>query len=468
MSTNNRILIASPCYDRVDSDILEDWMRLAYHCGRRMPEYEFFLGIKSKSEQFRARNVIVEAAQQNNCDWILMIDDDMKIDAFDEGHEAYNFLPKLIAHDKDICGVLYYQRGGECNPVLMTTINDKGYRFLRDDEIEHKLQKVAVAGGGCLLIKTRVFDRIQVPYFAPEYEYGTDVQLCRKAAEKGFEIWADTSIEFGHNRNEKATVTSRNKHQFQDTMQIGAKHTFVMGDLFFRLINDAKEYTEISSIDEMWVRAENSLDLLREGGLTDAESYRQYPIDRICRQVWFNTQRSMKKKMTEFVLASINHNHPLRILEFGSGIGLLSLALAEKGHNVTALDIRGTATLEFLKWRAAKYGVPVKFIESEGGVPQLTGEYDVIIAMDSIEHVKEWREVISVLGRHLKMNGLVFSNNAVLEDVTHPEHYPVYPVEFVSAMAQAQLMPCTQLSYLKSEVTVVNKEVPELVEAGGK
>ncbi len=58
---NNRIFIGSPIYGKVDQEILEDWMRLAYHCGRRMPEYDFFLGIKTKSEQFRARNTIVES-----------------------------------------------------------------------------------------------------------------------------------------------------------------------------------------------------------------------------------------------------------------------------------------------------------------------------------------------------------------------------------------------------------------------
>ena len=44
-----------------------------------MPDYDFELGIKTKSEQFRARNAIVEGAIGRGCDWILMIDDDMII-----------------------------------------------------------------------------------------------------------------------------------------------------------------------------------------------------------------------------------------------------------------------------------------------------------------------------------------------------------------------------------------------------
>ncbi len=451
---NNRILIASPCYGSVAPELLDDWMRLAYHCGRRMPEYEFFLGIKSKSEQFRARNTIVEAAQQFNCDRILMLDDDMIIDWDERGCEAYDFLKTLIAHDKDICGIRYYQRGAECQPVLMTKLGDKGYRFLRDDEIENGLQKVDVAGGGCLLIKTRVFDRIPFPYFAPEYEFGTDIQLCRKASEKGLEVWADTSIELGHLRNEKVTVTSRNRHQFQDQpVAVNNKHTFVMSDLYQRLIQDAMDYTDIRSTEEMWYRGKQERP--PQGEMSDADSYRLYPIDRVCRQIWYNTEVSVKKRVTEFVLSTVTHNRPLRILEFGSGIGVISFALAEKGHDVTALDIRGTETLEFLKWRTKKHGVPMKFIESEGGVPQLPDlQYDVIVAMDSIEHVENWQGVVRTLSDHLRPEGMFFANNGIFEDIGHPEHYPVFPVDFVSTCAYAQLMPHTQISYIKREVTV--------------
>ncbi len=463
---NNRILIASPMYGDVSSIVLEDWIGLFYHCGRRMPDYEFFLGIKPKSEQFRARNMIVEAAQQFNCDRILMLDDDMVIDWEKRGSAAYDeMFTKLIGHDKDICGILYHQRGQECSPVLMTKISEKGYRFLREDEIEHGLQKVDVAGGGCLLIKTRVFDRISQPYFAAEYEFGTDIQLCRKAAEKGFEIWADTSIELGHLRNEKVVVTSQNRHQFQDGVPISHKRSFVMSDLFQRITTDAMIYTDILSTEELFYRGQAAREI--DPNLSDADNYRKFPIDRICRQVHFNTQNDIKKKVTEFILAGIPNNRPLRILEFGSGIGLLSFALAEKGHDVTALDIRGTETLEFLKWRTAKYGVPMKFIESEGGPPDLKLEYDVIIAVDSIEHVEQWQDTIRVLADHVRPLGMFFANNGIFEDFTHSEHYDVSAIDFVKTCADARLMPHTQISFIKQEVRTKEDPTPKVLEMVG-
>ena len=448
---NNRILLASPCYGKVDPEILDDWMRFAYHCGRRLTDYEFFIGIKTKSEQFRARNMIVEGAQQHNCDWILMLDDDMVIDCNERGHEAYDFLKKLLSHDKDICGALYYQRGGECSPVLMAKLGEKGYRFLRDDEITHGLQKVDVAGGGCLLVKTRVFDRITYPYFAPEYEFGTDVQLCRKATEKGFEVWADTSIELGHLLNEKAVVTNRNRHQFKrETTHLGgSKTTFVVADTYQRLANDALEYTGHESIDAMYHSAADFLNHRKESGLSDAEWYRQFPKERVARQVWFNTENSAKKLMTQYIIGAIAHHRPLRILDFGCGIGIPAFALAEKGHKITAMDIRGTGTLDFLRWRANKHGVPIEVVESEGGVPELKGEYDAIIAMDVLEHIPEWQQVLERFAFHLREDGMLFANNAILDDMTQPEHYELRPKEFIKACAETSLMPFTQISYSK-------------------
>lgn len=455
---NNRILLASPCYGKVDPEILDDWMRFAYHCGRRLTEYEFFIGIKSKAEQFRARNLIVEGAQQHNCDRILMLDDDMVMDWQDRGHESFDFLRKLLSHDKDVCGVLYYQRGGECAPVLMTKLGEKGYRFLRDDEIENGLQLVDVAGGGCLLIKTRIFDRIAFPYFAPEHEFGTDVQLCQKAAEKGFEIWADTSIELGHLRNEKTIVSSQNRHQFQaghDSLG-GVKTTFVAADLYSRLIADAVEHTGRSSVDEMAHDANTFMELRKESNLPDPDWYREFPMERVCRQIWFNTENSTKKLMTQYILGAIAHHKPLRILDFGCGIGIPAFALAEKGHHVTAMDIRGTGTLDFLRKRSVKHGVRLDIVESEGGIPEIAGMFDVIIAMDCLEHIPEWRKVLSVLSDHLKPQGVLFSNNAILDDMTQPEHYELHPKDFIAACVGVDLMPFTQISYIKNQEVQVH------------
>ncbi len=452
---NNRILLASPCYDGLPREVSEDWMRFAYHCGRRIPEYEFFIGLKDKSEQFRARNMIVEGAQQHNCDRILMLDDDMIIDWQDKGKESFDFLRKLIAHDKHICGVLYYQRGGECEPVLMKAINDgNAYRMLHDDEVTHSLQQVDVAGGGCLLIQTRIFDRIPFPYFAPEHKWGTDIQLCEQARKKGFEVWADTSIELGHLRNERVVISSANRHIYTTAKQTVSKVTFVASDLYGRLVADAEQYTGLTEAQMLANENDAYLELKREFKGTDAEWYREFPLQRIGRHIWYNTQNDYKKRLNQYILSAIPANKPLRILDFGCGLGVTAYALAEKGHAVTALDIRGGGGMEFLKWRTEKHGVPMKFIESEGEVPTLSEDYDVIIAMDSLEHITEWKQALNVLADHLRWGGFLFSNNAVLYDKTQPEHYDLHPEDFLVATARAHLHPHGQIHYMKTNLEV--------------
>lgn len=468
-TTKQTVVIGVPCYGSVAPDVLDDWMAFAYYCGRRLPQFEFQLAIKTKSEQFRARNAIVEAAQQANADWLLMLDDDMIINPLRETlapSTDYAFLERLIAHDKDICGALYFQRTGACSPVLMTKVGETGYRFLRDDELTHGLQRVDVAGGGCLLVKMRVFDRLKQPYFQPENLYGTDIQLCRAAHEKGFEVWADTSIELGHVREERVIVTSRNRSQFQmtDSTPGEVKKRFIAADIYGRLAQDACAWTGYRDADEMRVYAQAFHDhhaTWKAQGGSDAEWYRQFPKERVCRQVWFNTESMHKRQMTEFILSAINHTQPLDMLDFGCGIGIPAFTLADKGHRVTACDIRGTGTLEFLKWRAKTHSVPLTVHEidgvTDGGQPHLgDARFDVVIAMDCLEHIEDWRTTLRELVNHLKPSGVLFANNAVLDDLQHPEHYPTCrPKDFLAACVALDLTPVNSITYVKSATPAV-------------
>lgn len=452
-----RVFIGVPCYAEVAPEVLDDWTRFFYHLGRRLPQYEFFSGIVTKREQFRARNSIVEAAQSVNADYLLMLDDDMVINPWITSgpSDDYDLIEKLLAHQKDIIGALYYQRTGECAPVLMVKAGEKGYRFLRDDELTHGLQQVDVAGGGCLLVKMSVFDRLTYPYFEPEFKYGTDVQLCRAAAEKGFTVWADTSIEVGHVRDQRVVMTSRNKHQFQmtDVLSGDVKKSLITTDIYTRLLQDACEWTGYQDAQEMRVYAQTFLDghtaWKRDGG-SDHDWYRQFPKERVCRQIWFNTESGHKRQMTEFILSAIDHHQPLDILDFGCGIGIPAFTLAEKGHRVTACDLEGTGTFEFLQWRVKTHRLTMTFHASRGDVPHLgDAQFDVIIAMDCLEHIANWKLTLRELASHLKPGGALFANNAILEDVTHPEHYALYPKDFVPACVELDLMPMNAILYVK-------------------
>jgi 2-polyprenyl-3-methyl-5-hydroxy-6-metoxy-1,4-benzoquinol methylase len=347
----------------------------------------------------------------------------------------------------------------------MTKVSDRGYRFLRDDEITHGLQRVDVAGGGCLLVKMRVFDRLTQPYFAPEFEYGTDVQLCRQAAEKGFEVWADTSIELGHLKPTRTIVTTRNRHQFQlnDQLPGEVKRTFVSTAVYDDLIRDAAAWTGYRDLAEMTAYAQTFHDhweTHKAAGGSDVDWYRLFPKERVARQVWFNTTATHKRQMTDFILNAVNHATPLSILDFGCGIGIPAYVFAQKGHDVMAMDIAGTGTFEFLRWRVKQAGLSMTFAESRGGVPALSSHrFDIIVAMDCLEHIPEWRRTLTELVAHLKPGGALFCNNAILDDPHHAEHYDLRPKDFQIAAAEEHLIASNQILYLK------RADVPEPVHA---
>ena len=98
-----RVCIGIPCFQGVTYEVLDDYMRFAYYLGRRNPQYDFFLAIKGKSEQFRARNAIVESAIATGCDYLFMLDDDhvIDIDKTLGPNDRYDALNKLITHLKE-------------------------------------------------------------------------------------------------------------------------------------------------------------------------------------------------------------------------------------------------------------------------------------------------------------------------------------------------------------------------------
>ena len=87
------------------------------------------------------------------------------------------------------------------------------FQFLNEDDMKKKegLFEAVYTGLGFTLIRYGVFEALQYPWFEPlSFQFGNirdfcseDVAFCRKAKEKGFNIWVDPAIKVGH---EKKTV----------------------------------------------------------------------------------------------------------------------------------------------------------------------------------------------------------------------------------------------------------------------
>jgi SAM-dependent methyltransferase len=93
---------------------------------------------------------------------------------------------------------------------------------------------------------------------------------------------------------------------------------------------------------------------------------------------------------------------PLRILDVGCAQGTLALMLAERGHTVTAIDIRP----QFLAYAKSRYTKgDIQFIAANALEDELPGEHDLIFANQVIEHLVYPRQFLSRLGLLLKPGG---------------------------------------------------------------
>lgn len=146
----------------------------------------------------QSRQALAESAVEGEASHILFIDDDMVFPP--------DTAKRLLSHRKWVVG---------CNcPTKMipatTTARQKSEKssgnqvFSTPDK--HGLEKVWRVGTGVLLIDTRVFEKLEKPWFpmrwVPELQnwQGEDWGFCEKLEEAGFPIFVDHDLsrEIGH------------------------------------------------------------------------------------------------------------------------------------------------------------------------------------------------------------------------------------------------------------------------------
>jgi len=508
-----RIAIGIPVFQNYPPEVAHDYMRMMYHFGRRMPEHDFFLVAKSKSEQFRARNSIVTTALQFNCDYLLFLDDDHIFDWKEvPNHDSYGFLGKLLEHDKDIVGALYYHRTGEYRPVLMRHTGEPGkaYTFLTDAEIEGKLQRVDVQGGGCMLINLKVFDKITPPYFEPEMQtnrdvarfiermlsdasggpyrdgiqsvldalkkapeselealksLGTDIQLCRKAAEEGFEVWCDTSIVVGHLKQEKEIVHSENRANFiaDNALKGGLAEDWLFDNWLKGYRDDVREYTGLDNETILEKAIQYNEGRKQVGDWENKDDYyRSLGVEQLCRQCYYHNRPAVAQEsliiLKQFKLGFRGYG-----LDVGCGSAPVGYELVKKGHHMDFVDLDGAGAYEFLKWRVEK-NKDVDSLEDRAGW-SMGGPYDFCLFLDSIEHMQDWKGVLGDAIGRMKPRGILITNYFGNHDYNNPEHISMDKGAVSQFLADIGMVPKSNALWVKDDTFMGQKFDPKLQES---
>lgn len=180
------ILIAIPTNKYIEPETMKSIYDLEVPEGYKTT-FQYFYGYQVD----QIRNLIADWAR--NFDYLFSVDSDMSF--------APDTLKKLLAHDKDVVSGLYIQRKPGQH-ILEVYRNGRNVPY--DDIRGLGLVEIDGCGFGCVLVKSEVIRAIGYPQFVYKsalnhaHTVSEDTYFCMKAKEKGYRIWADTSIQCGH------------------------------------------------------------------------------------------------------------------------------------------------------------------------------------------------------------------------------------------------------------------------------
>ncbi len=106
-------------------------------------------------------------------------------------------------------------------------------------------------------------------------------------------------------------------------------------------------------------------------------------------------------------------DRPLRVLDVGTGTGVMAILLSEAGHNVNGIDI-APAMLKLARAHSEERGTDVRFELGEAAAPPFgTQSFDVVFSrhvlwtiLDPVAAAKAWYHVLTPGGRVVVVDGI--------------------------------------------------------------
>jgi len=156
-----------------------------------------YMGGKKDIEVFSAQGSILPEVRMclvaEAADWgathMLFLDDDMRF--------PRDVIQCLLRHNQPLVGANYSRR---THPIFTTAYKADKSGELQTFPEDRDLIEVSHVATGCMLIDMRLFELIDLPFFAFKYDdegkmcQGEDVYFCHKVAAAGIPIYVDQEL----------------------------------------------------------------------------------------------------------------------------------------------------------------------------------------------------------------------------------------------------------------------------------
>ena len=210
-----KVFVGFVAFGDIDPQILESTAHWCFQAGSRYSGvFEIHWGCATRREQYRARNTLVEEAQKQEADFLLMLDDDHLLS------DCPDILGHFFREEKPMQGGLYVQRREDkSQPVIVKYDEAKREAgWCSWDEVPVDGGPVDVLGGGVNWCDMTIFDFLKQPHwwpypadrrevtFLPDQALGLDLQLSIGCKKLGIQPWLNGNVRVGHMIHERTVL----------------------------------------------------------------------------------------------------------------------------------------------------------------------------------------------------------------------------------------------------------------------
>ena len=244
-----------------------------------------------------------------------------------------------------------------------------------------------------------------------------DWNFCEKVRQAGMKVYWHTDVMVGHIKSRAIPAEEAIRKSQYTPNQVSMKCPVQVS-----LVADLAEFLGISEEEAEARITDNPPQKVADEWHNwegEVEDFYKHSKEQIFDLVMFNRSGRYWTSRLEPVWTESDKT----ILDFGCGIGSASLYLAMNRNNVVGYDIN-PQLIQFAEFRKEKFGLNnVTFTTEKPDISQ----FDLIIATDMLEHIKDLKGFLVELGQNMKVGARLYHYDVFGAQEEYPMHFNHQP-----------------------------------------